>query len=87
MQMQPPAIAAEALEEQKREEARRQAEAQSGGAVEGIADAAETTVDLAASGALDVAAQVAGACAEGVATVAQASLEVVGGLLSGLGDL
>jgi hypothetical protein len=79
----PEAAAAEA----HREEARRQAEAQAGSGVDGLADAAEVTVDLAASGVLDVAGQVAGACLEGVATVAKASLDVVGGILSGLGDL
>lgn len=79
----PEAAAAEA----EREEARRQAEAQAGSGLEGAADAAEVAVDLAASGVLDVAAQVAGACLDGAATVAQASVEVIGGLLGGLSDL
>lgn len=87
MTMPPPAIAAEALEAEQREEARRQAEAQSGGALEGVADAAEATVDLAASGVPDVAVRVAGACLDGAATVAQTSVEVIGGILAGLTDL
>jgi hypothetical protein len=80
-----------ALDEAKREEARRQAEANAG---TGVADGLDATVDLASSGALEAAGQVAGAVIDAAgaalgatAEVAQASLEVVGGILGGLGSL
>jgi hypothetical protein len=80
-----------ALEEAKREEARRQAEANAG---TGLADGVNATVDLASSGALEAAGQVAGAVIDvagaalgATAEVAKASLEVVGGILGGLGSL
>ncbi len=80
-----------ALEEARREEARRQVEANAG---TGLADGVNATVDLASSGALDLAGQAVGAVADAAAAslgvaadVAQASLEVVGGILGGLGSL
>ena len=80
-----------ALEEHKREEARRQAE---GSGIDGAADAAELAVDLASGSALEMAGQaagavidVAGAALGATAEVAKLSLEVVGGLLSGLDGL
>jgi hypothetical protein len=82
---------AAALDEAKREEARRQAEANGGS---GVADGLDAAVDLASSGALEAAGQVAGAVIDAAgaalgatADVAQASLEVVGGILGGLGSL
>jgi hypothetical protein len=82
---------AAALEETKREEARRQAEGQAGS---GLADGVDATIDLVSSGALEMAGQAAGAVADAAvatlgaaADVAQASLEVVGGILGGLGSL
>jgi hypothetical protein len=80
-----------ALDEHKREEARRQAESSGAGSA---ADGALDIADLATSGAIDIATQAAGAVADAAgavlgatADVAKASLEVVGGILGGLGDL
>jgi hypothetical protein len=76
-----------ALAEEQREEARRQAEANGGAAVEAAADGAELAADLVGSGMLEAVGDIAGACLDGAATVAQASVEVIGGLLGGLADL
>ena len=87
----PPLSPEAALEAQKREEARRQAD---GGDLDGLADAAELGADLLSLGVLDVAAQAAGAVADAAgaalgatAEAAKVSIEVVGGLLSGLDGL
>lgn len=76
-----------ALAEEHRAEARRQAEGQAGASVEAVVDGAEVVADLATTGVLDAVGSVAGACLDGAATVAQASVEVIGGLLGGLSDL
>ncbi len=84
----PPEVA---LDEQKREEARRQVE---GGGIEAVADGAELALDAATSGAIDLAAQAAGVVVDATGAVlgatvevAKVSLEVVGGILGGLADL
>lgn len=79
-----------ALDEHKREEARRQAE---GGGAEAVMDGAELAVDAVGSGALDWTAQATGAVVDATGAVlnatvdvAKVSLDVVGGLLGSLGE-
>ena len=82
-----------ALDEPKREETCRQAESGLGT----VADAADLALDAAAllgNGALGMVGDAAGAVADATCVVlgatvqvAQVSLEVVGGVLSGLADL
>jgi hypothetical protein len=67
------------LDEAQREEARRQTEAN----VDGALDLAGSVVDAVASGAVEAA----GAALDATVTVAKVSLDVVGGILGGLGDL
>lgn len=67
--------------EAEQEEAKRQAQTQ--GSLDGVGDLAEVAVD----GGLGLMADAASACMEVAATVATTSLEVIGGILSGLGDL
>ncbi|MBR0679721.1 hypothetical protein GXW74_04435 [Roseomonas eburnea] len=89
----PPLPPEAALDEQERDDLRRQTR---GSGVEAVADGADLAlgvVDLATSGAADMAAQAAGAVADAAgavlgatAEVAKVSLEVVGGILGGLAD-
>ena len=71
------------LDEAQREEARRQTESN----VDGALDLAGSVVDAVASGAVEAAGAVAGAALDATVTVAKVSLDVVGGILGGLGDL
>ncbi|BDG73777.1 hypothetical protein [Roseomonas fluvialis] len=71
------------LDEAQREEARRQTDAN----VDGALDLAGSVVDAVASGAVEAAGAVAGAALDATVTVAKVSLDVVGGILGGLGDL
>jgi chorismate synthase len=71
------------LDEAQREEARRQAESQAPQAL----DAAGSVIDLVTNGVVDAAGAVAGAALDATAMVAKVSLDVVGGILGGLGDL
>lgn len=68
----------------EQEEARRQAESQAPPLLEGAAQAAPNAL---LDGAIEVAVDAAAATAEGVVTVVKVSAEVVGGILTGLGDL
>jgi hypothetical protein len=69
--------------EAQQEEARRQADSQAPQALETAGQVGETLLN----GALDIVTDVAGAALEGTVAVAKVSLEVVGGILGGLGDL
>ncbi|CAH0257370.1 hypothetical protein [Roseomonas sp. CECT 9278] len=71
------------LDEAQREEARRQAESHGGQAL----DVAGGVIDVIASGVVETAGAVAGAALDATVTVAKVSLDVVGGILGGLGDL
>lgn len=67
----------------EQEEARRQAEGQASPVLEGVAQAADAVLD----GTVELVVDAATATAEGVVTVVKVSAEVVGGILTGLGDL
>lgn len=67
----------------EQEEARRQAESQASPVLEGVAQVA----DAALNGAVELAVDAAAAAADGAITVAKVSIEVIGGILGGLGDL
>jgi hypothetical protein len=71
------------LDEAQREEARRQAESQGGQAL----DVAGGVMEVVASGVAEAAGAVASAALDCTVTVAQVSLDVVGGILGGLTDL
>jgi len=73
--------------QQQEDEARRQAQAGQTYIPDGLADITGAVADVANSGVVEVAGEVVGACLEGVATVAKVSLDVVGGILGGIGDL
>ncbi|GGJ11117.1 hypothetical protein [Neoroseomonas lacus] len=83
-----------ALDEQKREEVRRQAEGGGVGAMTDGADLALGVAEVATSGAIDIVAQAAGVVVDATgavlgatAEVAKVSLDVIGGILGGLTDL
>lgn len=71
------------LDEAQREEARRQTESQLPQAL----DATGSLIDGVTSGVVEAAGAVAGAAIDCTVTVAKVSLDVVGGILGGLGDL
>lgn len=83
VQMPTPPIPSEV----EQEEARRQAAGQGSSGLDGIGDGIRAVSDAASDGTLGAIADAASAAVEGVATVAQVSLEVVGSILGGLGDL
>jgi phosphotransacetylase len=71
------------LDEAQREDARRQVESNADGAL----DLAGTVVDAITSGAVHTAGTIVNAALDATVTVAKVSVDVVGGLLGGLGDL
>jgi hypothetical protein len=82
----PPAPPDGALDEKTREDAKGAAD---GSGAEVVLDGAAAGIDLLsiASEAGNLAAGAARVSVEGVATIAQASIEVLGGILGGLTDL
>ena len=71
------------IDEAQREEAQRQTESAASQAL----DVAGGVIEAVASGAVEAAGAVAGAALDATVTVAKVSLDVVGGILGGLGDL
>lgn len=74
------------LAEERREEAPREAEANSSNTAEAVVDGLDIAVDVAEAGLLEVIGNATGDCLEVTATAATMSLQVIGSLVGGLAD-